>query len=231
MPQYDKGRASGKTGAFEAAEKEEKGITVDEMQQTVDEENAKRDAMTLSFSRARLDWTKEDREHWEDLREAVDEYIAEAFRSAYAIINDLFDEIGEFQVNPETGELQVDSEGFKVPVISASGQPVLHWSKLTTERREYFIFEISTQMFWWRQTKEDLWAQSIFAKGEATEAFSLSYSQVVGGTIEDRTSYANAQAAKEKYFAIYKAFVSRKADAIIVTMKELADRLVATLKV
>lgn len=71
----------------------------------------------------------------------------------------------------------------------------------------------------------DAWTESMFAKAQWEERFGIAYGAPHDGTIEDRTSYAKRDAAEERYFAIFAASYSRKADALVRVMSTLGQRL------
>lgn len=226
MPRADDIRASGMTGAGEAAQSE-----TDKVLQGLDnqvEEERERTIGALSFSRMRLSWRPEDRAQMAQIRNTVDRVLLNHFADAYALMVDIFDIVREKEAD-SYGEVKTDNLGLPVYKRALTGGFVEDWTRLTTREKEHFLFRITTSQFSWKQARDDLWAESLFAKAMFTETFARSYDQGYSGTIEDRTARANSVAAEERYFAVYTAYLSRKADSIIQSLDFLALRIRDTL--
>lgn len=182
------------------------------------------------FQRMRTDWTGEDAAHMQRLQGAIDRRLFEMFTDAFAVMSDLYDTVREQAVDPNSGELLVDPSGFKVwardPV---TGAYVEDWTTLTTRQKENFLHRITTALFEWEQRAETLRTEALFAKGVWTERFAIEYDAPMSGTIEDRTAVGNIKSAEDRYFALMVTSVSRKADALVRTMNNLALRLRDTL--
>jgi len=227
MPTLDRVRKSGKTGANEAAEEAAEELLA-EPDNDLPEEDARYGR--LSFSRMRIDWTKEDVMQMTALRIAVDQKLQEDFAGAYAVMFDLYVLVREQEVDEKTGEFRKDINGLPVWKRTRSGAPIEDWTRLTSREKENFLFRITTQVFEWSQYSANLWAESMFAKAEWTEAHAIGYTEGIGGTVDDRTAHANRKSAEERYFAVYMAAISRKAEAIVRSMEMLSRRLAETLQ-
>lgn len=223
----DEVRATGKTGGAEAAEAEAEEILQAMSNET--EEERERTIVPLSFARMRLEWRPEDRVQMTHIRTVVDGMLIDEFPDTYALMHELFDIVRERVVNERTGEFKVDMYDLPVWKMSNTGRPIEDYAKLTMRDRENFLFRITTQLFLWSQKQADLWAESLFAKAQFTEKHAIEYGRGVSGTIEDRTAAANRRTAEERYFAIFTAYLSRKADVLIRSMERIEQRLKDTL--
>ena len=98
---------------------------------------------------------------------------------------------------------------------------------LGIKQREDFLFRITTKMFEWKQTQADLWGEAMFAKAMWEERFSDGFVNAVGSrpTVDDKTNQARAHATDERYYAIFRATVSRRADALVDSMGLISQRL------
>lgn len=218
-------RNSGKTQADEVAEglaEEADGSIADESVEDVADDMKK--FRTPGFSRMRLDWNSGDRDTIKRAKEMTEGRILNTFRDAFEIMNEIYEIVREPEVD-EDGEPIKDQFGYIIWKRSPSGTYIEDWSKLTARRREALLFEITTRLFDWEQRKDDIWAEAMFAKGAWEERFSMDYTDPLDGTIEDRTAYARTGAREERYFAIYMAAYSRKADSIVRVMNLIAQRL------
>jgi hypothetical protein len=96
---------------------------------------------------------------------------------------------------------------------------------LTDRRREHFLHQISAHLFEWEQASQDLWGEAMFAKAAWEERFAWGYTTSEGKTIDDRTQRARQASQEERYFAIYRTLLSRKADALVRSMQLINQRL------
>jgi hypothetical protein len=221
-------RASGKSAGTEVAEREEKEL-LEEMVQTLPEDDPRSAMSSLGFTRMKLDFTRDERVQMDRIKAIVDGIITRRFMDAHALMNDLFDTVRTHEVNPDTGEMMRDGFGLPVWVRTATGAPEEDWSRLTRKQREDFLFRITTQIYRWEQEKADLWGEAMYAKAMWTEEFSIEYDRSMSGTIEDRTAAANRRAAEAKYFAIFSGQISKKADGIVRSMRDLSKVLTDSL--
>ena len=70
----------------------------------------------------------------------------------------------------------------------------------------------------------------MFGKAMFTERFAIEYDAPMSGTIDDRNAVGNVKAAEDRYFALMLTSVSRRADAIVRTLNNLALRLRDTIQ-
>ena len=157
--------------------------------------------------------------------------VVEVFKDALGLMNEIWDVVREQEINTATGELLVDPYGFPVwrrdPI---SGRYFEDWSRLTYKQREDFLFQITTTLFDWEQRRERLWTEAMFGKAMFTERFAIEYDAPMSGTIDDRNAVGNVKAAEDRYFALMLTSVSRRADAIVRTLNNLALRLRDTIQ-
>lgn len=184
---------------------------------------------TPGFSRMRTDWHGDDATMMSSIRLVVDQQIARNFQDAYALMHEIYDLVRTAEVDPETGEERVDPYGWPIWRRTPSGSFEEDWSRLTHKERERFLYQITTRLFAWEQAAADAWGESMFAKALWEDQFSIGYESPPAtkskDTIEGRTARGRLESREERYFAIFKAYYSRRADAIVRTMTLLGQRL------
>jgi hypothetical protein len=224
------GIKSGKTRASgELAADEEAQVEVEKMDGTMEaeplHEEKEKTFRTPGFSRMRLDWRKEDAAIIEQARAAVEGRIIQNFEDAYEVMYRVYDLVRTPEVDPETGEIKVDQFGYTIWKKNPSGSYEEDWTKLTVKEKENFLFTITTRLFDWQQRTADVWAEAMFAKAQFEERFSIAFDAPISGTVDDRRAIGNLDAREERYFAIFRTYYSRRADALVRTLELLGQRL------
>jgi len=216
-------RASGREVADEVGEEQAKQVD-----QHLDEEllDVEREIIFQStvMSRFPTDWTKENAVTIARVKHAVDEVMYDRFADAFQIMDDLYLEVREPVVDAD-GEPVLDEHGRMTWEKNEFGTYVEDWTGLSLKVREDFLLRITTFLFEWEQTAADLWTEAMFSKAMWVENFALEFNKAVKGTVDDRTNRANANAAAERYFAVYTSALSRHADALVKSMERLTLRL------
>lgn len=220
-------RASGATAASEEAEQAAKDADELPIAET-DTERAK-EFRAPGFARMRITWSKAEGAMIARIKETVDGRILHQFRDAYAVMSDLYDAVREPDIDPETSEIRTDKHGYVIWKRLPTGAFMEDWSRLSYQQRETFLFRITTAIFDWEMRAADAWTEAMMAKAIWQEKFAIEFDHPASGTIDDRNSYANMNAADDRYFALFLSAYSRKADAIVRTMNNLALRLRDTL--
>lgn len=180
-----------------------------------------------SFARIRTEWTGDDAKEIATVILISDNLIVQKFTSAYAVMNELWDVVREPVVLEDTGEILRDALGFAIWQKNASGKFIEDYSKLGIKQRENLLFEITNNIFAWKQDAADCWGEAMFSKARFEEQFAASFAQAPGTkpTEADRTQYARRVSSEERYFAIFKSLVSRKADALVESLELIGQRL------
>lgn len=176
---------------------------------------------TPGFSRFRTSWGEDasivNRAKLHAARE-----IADVFPEALDIQIDLWFIIREVKLDSEGNPVE-DEDGLP-KWVEENGMPVEDFSRLTDTDRENFILRITMYLIEWGQRAEDLWMESMIAKGKWEERFSIGFGDATG--IEAvRTNEGKLNSREDRYFAIYKTAVSRKAQALVNSMELLNQRL------
>lgn len=216
--------ASGKTQTQEQTEAASEAAH-EPVEDAVLPEERKVSFRTPGFARMKLDWNTDDRPVVERAKAAVEGRIIRLFGDAYAVMYDLYKIVRTPVVDPATGEPKVDQFGFYQWEQDEAGDYIEDWSNLGMRQREDFLFKITTRLFDWEQRAADLWMESMLAKGQWEERFASQYDAPVSGTIDDRRARGNMHSTDERYFAIYTAALSKKADAVVRTMTLLSQRI------
>lgn len=176
---------------------------------------------TPGFSRFRTEWG-DDASTVQRARIHANREIGNTFPEARDIQVDLWFLIRTVQMD-ENGNPRLDEDGLPI-WEEENGVPVEDFSKLTDRDREHFILKITTYLIEWRQRSVDLWMEAMLAKGRWEENFSIGFDDASG--IEAvRSNHGKMRAQEDRYFAIYKTAVSRKADALVSAMELLNQRL------
>lgn len=180
------------------------------------------------LSRLRTTWSAEDAEALAGIHAVVDREILRHFAAAYQILNEIYDIVREPSVDTTTGEIETDAHGFTVWLRSENGAYLEDYSRLGHKDMEHFLFRITTRLFDWEQQAADLWGDSMFAKARWEQRLASSYAEARthgAKTVEDRTQAARLGAYDERLFGIFRALVSKKAEALVRSLTMVAQRL------
>lgn len=230
MAEADAIRASGETQESEVTRAEsdalfEPVVDGDDALPHLPEEGHQLRFRTPGFSRMRTDWHGPEGETVREVLHVIDERIQREFLDAFEVMNDLYELVRTPEVDAH-GDPILDNFGFKVWRRRDNGTWDEDWTRLTRSQKENFFFEITARLFSWEQRAADRWTESMLAKGQWEERFSIGYQLPEGrATIEDRTARAKTDSADERYFAIFSAAYSRRADSIVRVMQLLGQRL------
>lgn len=217
-------RASGQAAASEVAKVESEELG-EHVAVELPEERRRR-FRSPGFSRARIGWGNPDEAMvMARVQVTVQRRLLELFADAYEVINAIYDVVRTPEVDPATGETRRDEYGFVVWRTNAGGGYDEDFTRLTRAQREHFMFLLTTRLFDWEQRAADVWGEAMYAKAVWEERFAIDYDAPMEGTIDDRRAAANKSAADERYFAVYMSLYSRKADALVRSMNQLAQRL------
>ncbi len=230
-------RASGAEQVAEVVKDEsaklEEGVEVDLEAQDVhlpEEETIRRPAFrSPGFSRMRTDWHGDDRIMLATVERVIDDRMIATFADAYELLNDLFEIVREFEIDDETGKVRRNRHGHPVFARTSTGGYIEDWGKLTSRHKEDFLFRILTRLVAWEELAAKAWAEAMFARARWEEHFSIRYQDDISftakPTIDDRTAHGKAEVADDRYFAVYVAAYSRRADALVRSMRSLEQRL------
>jgi hypothetical protein len=207
----------GEESAHEASEKMDAPITVADIADKLRHR-------TPGFSRMRVEWRGEDAHVVAMVEGAVERRILAVFGDAFQIMHSVFEVVRTPEVNAQGVALK-DVHGFTVWKRSPIGGWEEDFSRLTTQQRENFLFQITTRIFDWKQRAAMLWGESMLAKAQWEERYAIAFDAPISGTIEDRESKGKMDAADERYFAIFATLISKRADAICDSLELLAQRL------
>lgn len=182
----------------------------------------------LGLSRMKREWDADEAIEMTGIYRLVEDQMLKLFGDAYLILNDIYDVVREPVVDEETGVIETDRFNFPVWKRTVSGAYVEDYRKLTSRDMNDFLFKITTRLFEWKQKQADLWGEAMFAKALWEEQFSLSYDEANTkgrNTVEDRTQRAKLGSREERYFGIFQALISRKADNLVSSLELLSQRL------
>lgn len=184
-----------------------------------------------SFSRMRVSWTGEDSERLAEVKAVADDIIRTEFRTAFAVMTRLHKSVRTPLVEEDTGVLRTYPDGTPMWETDELGVPAEDWSQLSDHDREAMLFTIVTWLFEWELKAVDEWAQAMFAKVQWEEKFARNFTALPGiqisgkPTIDDRTQWGHRNSAEERYFAVFRSVLSRKADAVVRSMVRLQKLL------
>src|SRR5690606_11772818 len=125
-----------------------------------------------------------------------------------------------------TGEVTILKEPTGEPKWKRDqfGNIVEHWDRMTLREREEDILRISLFLVECQQRAADAWGEAMMAKAYWEENFVLGF-RGAKGTNDHRTNEGKYSAREARYFALFRAWVSRKADALVKSMERLDQRL------
>lgn len=176
------------------------------------------------FIRMPVEWAPNDAAVKDRALRLTEERLQETFADAYALMHDVYLLVREPEVDAN-GEIRRDRYGWPVWQRTESGAWVEDFSRMTHHHRENFLFAITTRMFAWEQLAADAWGEAMFARGKWEERFSIAFRSPMDGTVGDRTAAGRVEASDERYFGMFCALYSRKAEALVRAMALLAQRI------
>lgn len=180
-----------------------------------------------SLSRMRTGWAGDDSARLAEVRATADDIIRAEFRVAFAVMERVYRYVRTPLVDEETGEVRAYSDGTPVWELDDLGAPVEHWGMLTDTDRRALRFTIGAWLFDWELKSVDAWAEAMYAKVQWEERFAQGFIALPGmqvsgkPTIDDRTQWGHQHSAEERYFAVFRAVLSRKADVVVRSMSRL----------
>lgn len=217
-------RASGKTAAQEKID----DLNEDAYEPTSIElpDERERQFRFPGFSRMRTDWYGSDRLMMAQVHATAEEFIDTRFRSLLKVRAELYDVVREAELDVH-GEPRLDEFGWSVWKRDEEGDFIEDWGLLTNKQRERFLFLITARMFDWEESRDRIWSDSMMAKVQWEEAFSTGWQECTRGkgTEGDRTAAGRLTSQEERYFAIFEAYLSRRADSLVRGMERLAQRV------
>lgn len=218
-------RASGSTPAEEEAH-EAAAAVVEEI--AVDHGVPEEEPRQPRFTRMRFDWgSPEELQTIAAAHTAVETIVVREFYDAYQIMDEIQSIVRERELT-DGGEPKVRG-GMPVWKRTPSGRIDEDYTKLTRKQMEGFLGQITQRLFAWEQSAEKMWAEAMMAKASYEERYAISYDTLRGGssrtTVDDRNQHAAMTAVEDRYFAIYKTSVSRRAQAVVRSMERIAQRL------
>jgi hypothetical protein len=217
-------RNSGQPVASEIA-KEEADKVDQPVEQAILPDERETKFRTPGFSRMRIEWSSDDRPVIDRAQQMADGVILRAFEDAYEVMYQVYNLVREPDVDTKTGEIKVDKFGMTVWKRTPSGGFDEDFTRLGRRQKEDLLFKITTRLFDWEQRAANIWMDSMVAKAQWEERFSIGFDAPMAGTVDDRRAAGNLDARDERYFAIFQTALSRKADAIVRSMTLLAQRL------
>jgi hypothetical protein len=189
-----------------------------------DDEPQPRKWRTPGFQRMRLDWTTEDNAVLYRAKAMSDGRLAKEFEDCYRVLYRIYDVV-RTPLTDKGGEVQKDQFGLPVWKRSQLGGFEEDFTRLTNKEKTDFLFALTTHLFEWQQIAADAWGESMLAKAQWEERFSLGFEAPTSGTVEDRTAHGRLDSRDERYFAIFLSMYSRKADALVRSIELLSQRL------
>jgi len=179
-----------------------------------------------SFSRMRTGWRGEDREAILRLNALSDQFVRVRFSGAFSIM-DRLNRMVRTQAVDSSGEYVTDPDGSPVWVKDEYGEPEEDWGRLTDRDRRDLLGRLVARLFEWERESVNAWSEAMVSKVQWEEVFSRGFTAMPGAqvsgkpTVDDRTQWGHRTSIEERYFAVFKSALSRRADAIIRSMRSL----------
>lgn len=185
-----------------------------------------RETTRTGFSRMRTEWRPGEAAEVAGIVQQAQGIIRRTFPDAFLVMNELWMLVREPVVNETTGEVVTDLFGWPEWKKWPSGAYIEDFSKLTNRERDDFLHRITTNLLEWEQKASTLWLESMLAKGRWEESMATGFVAPTGrATVEERTQRGRAYAAEDRYHAIFRASVSRSAEALVKSLERIGQRL------
>lgn len=216
-------RRSGKTADEEV---------IDEIQKAVDDpvnielpEEREHSFRFPGLARMRVEWHGEDAEVMARVHTVTEGILDKEFQDLLAVRQELYNLVRE----PEMfrGEPRLDPYGWVVWAKNEDGNYIENWGLLDHKQQSRFLFLITTRLFEWEERANRLWFEAMMAKGQWEEAFSVGWQATQGArpTEGDKTANGRRISQQERYFAIYRTYLSRRAESLVKGMERLSQRV------
>lgn len=180
----------------------------------------------VNFSRMRTQWTEADKTRLAEINRRADIVMSDCFPDAWWLLERVYRVVREPVVQTATGVIMTDGAGHTRWQRNSLGFIVEHWDRLGDRERDDFLHELAIHLIEWRQQAVTMWGSAMFAKGIWEEAFAYGYTtaQSPGGgrlTVDDKTQAGHLAGIEDRYFAIFQAVLSRRAEALIKSLERL----------
>jgi hypothetical protein len=178
------------------------------------------------FSRMRITWLDDDQERLAIVRATANDIIQAEFRVAFAVLDMLHRQVRRPLADSD-GVVQTYDDGSPKWELDEYGVPTENWGRLDPRTRENAMHVIAVFLVEMELKAVDLWAEAMFAKVIWEEKFAKNFTalpkdQLSGKpTIQDRTQWGHRNSTEERYFAVFCAVLSKKADALVRSMNRL----------
>lgn len=175
----------------------------------------------LGLSRMRTEWPGADRDALVVLKAEADRLIREQFRGFLSIMDRIHRCVRAPLIDAETGEYKTYPDGSPMWELDEWGDPAEDWSRIDDRTREGILHSLAIRLAEWEMLSADNWVEAMYAKVVWEEKFANGFIALPGRevagkpTIEDRTQFGNRYSSEERYFAVFKSGVSKKADSIV----------------
>lgn len=191
----------------------------------------------LSFSRMKLSWNPRELQLMQQIGSMADGALKDAFPGVYWFLDEELyplTRIPVMKVDPMTDKEYQVRDTLNRPVWERNehGHYIERWGRITDGDRSQLLYTISTNLIAWRQQAAMLWSEAMFAKGLWEEQFAHGYITPADKklTIDDRTQMGRLASMDERYFAIFRSVISRRADALIKSMERIEEMLLKTVR-
>lgn len=222
--QIERARAESDIPAADAAE--------EPMQAEISVDRTRRFEHT-GFSRMRTGWEGDDKDKVAELEYLAEELVKQHFAMAFAVREMIWRRV-RTQAHDSNGELLTYPDGTPIWVKDELGVPEEDWGQIGDAERRRLLLAISSNMFEWELASAKLWTDAMYSKGIWEEAFAQGFTAIPPGvvsgrpTVDDRTQWGHKNAARERYFALFRSGMSRQADGILKAMRGLQAVLMNT---
>jgi hypothetical protein len=178
------------------------------------------------FSRMRITWLDDDQERLAIVRATANDIIQAEFKVAFAVLDMLRKQARSPLVDGD-GVVQTYDDGSPKWELDEYDMPAENWSRIDPRTRENAMHAIAVFLVDMELRAVDMWAEAMFAKVIWEEKFAKNFTalpkdQLSGKpTIQDRTQWGHRNSTEERYFAVFCAVLSKKADALVRSMNRL----------
>ncbi|MGW7100345.1 hypothetical protein [Streptomyces sp. NPDC054838] len=178
------------------------------------------------LSRMRRDLLDEDDVEIQGILAEAEGVLHRTFPGVYLLMNELWMLVRIPLTDKHTGEIQLDLFGWPLWTKLPSGAYAEDYNRLTNREKDDFLLRITTLLAEWGQEAENLRGWSQLRKVRWEDAMADGFIAPTGRiTVEERTQRGRAAASEQRYRAVYRHLLSRKADRLVRDMELLGQRL------
>lgn len=165
------------------------------------------------FERFDYSWSPTEKAYLTVIKAAADEMVASILTGPILALNDLYAQARVVKLTG-SGRPMKDLDGNPVWETDELGRPIEDWSSVTNENIEQTIIKFYTIKLDVTNRVSDLYLEAVFARYMLKDGWNERYSNIIEGTVNEKTAAADRAVRREKYKAFSRYWLWFKANEL-----------------